>query len=112
KELFESLEPLSQLHTSKFENHGHHQNITEFERWARRAVHFRDTEQIQIAIDHLVAEGLRQPDKVDSQTVAALRLHLRREAAEATLLQKVDADPQELCSKLGVANEDKPSVMV
>jgi|GEM_PF-476532 len=112
KELFESLEPLSQLHTSKFEHHGHDHNIKEFERWARRAVHFRDTEQIQIAIDHLVAEGLRQPEKVDPQTVATLRLHLRREAAEAMLLHKVGADPQELCSKLGVANEDKPSVMV
>ncbi len=112
KELFESLEPLSQLHTSKFQNHGNDHNIKEFERWARRAVHFRDTEQIQIAIDHLAAEGLRQPEKVDPQTVAALQLHLRREAAEAMLLQKVGADPQELCSKLGVANEDKPSVMV
>lgn len=112
KELFESIEPLSQLHTSKFQNHGHDHNIKEFERWGRRAVHFRDTEQIQIAIDHLAAEGLRQPEKVDPQTVAALRLHLRREAAEAMLLQKVGADPQELCSKLGVANEDKPSVMV
>jgi len=112
KGLFETLEPLSQLHTSKFQNHGHDHNIKEFERWARRAVHFRDTEQIQTAIDHLAAEGLRQPEKVDPETVVALRQHLRREAAEAMLLQKVGADPQELCSKLGVADEDKPSVMV
>lgn len=112
KELFESLEPLSQLHTSEFQNHGHDHNIKEFERWARRAVHFRDTEQIQTAIDHLAAEGLRQPEKVDPETVVALREHLRREAAEAMLAQKVDADPKELCSKLGVADEDKPSVMV
>ncbi len=111
KELFESLEPLSQLHTSKFENHGHDHNIKEFERWARRAVHFRDTEQIRTAIGHLTAEGLRQPEKVDPESVAALRQHLRREAAEATLLQKVGADPQ-LCSELEVADEDKPSVMV
>lgn len=112
KELFESLEPLSQLHTSKFQNYGNDHNIKEFERWARRAVHFRDTEQIQIAIDHLAAEGLRQPEKVDPQTVATLQQHLRREAAEAMLLRKVDADPEEICSKLGVASEDKPSVMV
>lgn len=112
KELFESLEPLSQLHTSEFQNHGHDHNIKEFERWARRAGHFRDTEQIQTAIDHLAAEGLRQPEKVDPETVVALRQHLRREAAEAMLLQKVGADPQELCNKLGVADEDKPSVMV
>ena len=112
KELFESLEPLSQLHTSNFQNHGHDHNIKEFERWARRAVHFRDAEQIQTAIDHLAAEGLRQPEKLDLETVAALRQHLRREATEATLLQKVGADPQELCSELGVGDEDKPSVMV
>lgn len=112
KELFESLEPLSQLHTSKFQNHGHDHNIKEFERWARRAVHFRDSEQIQTAIDHLAAEGLRKPEKVDPDTVAGLQLHLRREAAEATLLQKLGADPQDICSKLGVADEDKPSVMV
>lgn len=112
KELFENLEPLSQLHTSKFENHGHDHNIKEFERWARRAVDFRDTEQIRTAIDHLAAEGLRQPEKLDPETVAALRQHLRREAAEATLLRKVGADPQELCSELGVADEDKPSLIV
>ncbi|PZU53479.1 MAG: hypothetical protein DI561_08960 [Thauera sp.] len=112
KELFESLEPLSQLHTSKFENHGHDHNIEEFERWARRVPHFRDTEQIQMAIDHLAAEGLREPEKLDPQTVAALKLNLRRGAAEAMLVQKVGADPQELCSKLGVANEDTPSVMI
>src|SRR5690606_5783936 len=57
KELFESLEPLAQLHTSKFQNHGHNHNINEFERWAKRAVNFRDTEQIQTAIDHFAAEG-------------------------------------------------------
>ncbi|QOH40210.1 ATP-binding protein [Burkholderia cepacia] len=111
KELFESIEPLSQLHTSKFENHGHDHNIKEFERWVRRAIHFRDTEQVQTAIDHLTAEGLRQPERLDPETVAALRRHLRREAAEATLLQEIDADPQELCNKLGVVDEDKPSVM-
>lgn len=112
KDLFESLEPLSQLHTSKFQNHGHQHNINEFERWARCAFHFRDLEQIQASIDHLVIEGLRQPERVAPETVAALRLHLRREAAEAMLLQKIGADPQELCSKLGVADQDRPSVMV
>lgn len=112
KELFESLEPLAQLHTSKFQNHGHNHNINEFERWAKRAVNFRDTEQIQTAIDHLAAEGLRQPEKLDPEAVASLRQHLRRKAAEAMPLQKVGADPLELCSDLGVADEDKPSVMV
>lgn len=112
KELFESLEPLAQLHTSKFQNHGHNHNLNEFERWAKRAVNFRDAEQIQIAIDHLVAEGLGQPEKLDPEIAASLCQHLRREAAEAMLLQKVGADPLDLCSELGLADEDKPSVMV
>ena len=112
KELFESLEPLSQLHTSKYQNHGHDHNIKEFERWARRAVHFRDAEQIQTAIDHLAAEGLRQPEKVEPETIAALRLQLRREAAEAMLHQKGGADPKNLCDNLGVADVDQPSLMV
>lgn len=112
KDLFESIEPLSQLHTSKFQNHGHQHNINEFERWARRAFHFRDPEQIQTSIDHLAAEGLRQSEKVAPETVAALRLHLRRETAEAMLSQKVGADPQELCNQLGVVDQDRPSVMV
>lgn len=112
KELFESLEPLSQLHTSKFQNYGHESNVKEFQRWAKRAVHFRDPEQIQTAIDHLATEGLRQPETVDPAYVAALKLHLRQQAAQALLLQKVGTDPHDVCSKLGVADEDKPSVMV
>ncbi|MBM5570725.1 MULTISPECIES: hypothetical protein [Deefgea] len=112
KELFERLEPLSQLHTSKFQNHGNDYNIEEFKKWAKRVIHFRDTEQIQAAIDLLATEGLRQPEKVDQETVAALRQHLRMEAAEATLLQKVGADPQKLCCDLGVTDEDKPYAMI
>jgi tetratricopeptide (TPR) repeat protein len=112
KELFEGLEPLSQLHTPKFQDHGLNHNVNEFERWARRVFHFRDAEQIQTAIDHVATYGLRDPEQVDPETVAALRLHLRREVAKEMLVQKADSDPEELCSKLGVADEDKPSVMV
>lgn len=112
KELFEGLEPLSQLHTPKFQDHGLNDNVNEFERWARRVFHFRDAEQIQTAIDHVATYGLRDPEQVDPETVAALRLHLRREVAKAMLVQRADSDPEELCSKLGVAEEDKPSVMV
>lgn len=112
KELFEGLDPLSQLHTPKFQNHGLNHNVNEFERWARRVFHFRDAEQIQAAIDHVATYGLRDTEPMDPATVAALRLHLRREVAKAMLVQKADSDPEELCSKLGVADEDKPSVMV
>ncbi|MBE2967033.1 ATP-binding protein [Burkholderia cepacia] len=112
KDLFETLEPLSQLHTSKFQHHGDQHNVKEFEKWSRRAIHFRDAEQIQQSIDHLATEGMRQtPEAASEETIAAVKRHLRREAAEAMLLHD-GAGPEELCDKLGVAAEDRPSVMV
>lgn len=113
KELFETLEPLSQLHTSEFQHHGNQHNVKEFEKWARRAFHFRDAEQIQQSIDHLATEGMRQtPEAASEGAIAAVKRHLRREVAEAMLLQHDGAGPEELCDKLGVAAEDRPSVMV
>lgn len=112
KDLFETLEPLSQLHTSKFQHHGDQHNVKEFEKWARRAFHFRDPEQIEQSIDHLATEGMRQtPEAASEETIAAVRRHLRREMAEA-MLQHDGSGPEELCDKLGVAAEDRPSVMV
>jgi hypothetical protein len=113
KNLFETLEPLSQLHTSKFHHHGDQHNVNEFEKWARRAVHFRDPEQIQQSIDHLANEGIRQaPAAASDETIAAVKRNLRREAAEAMLLQYDGSGTEELCDKLGVATEDRLSVMV
>lgn len=112
KDLFETLEPLSQLHTSKFQHHGDQHNVKEFEKWARRAFHFRDAEQIQQSIEHLATEGMRQtPEAASEETIAAVKRHLRREAAEA-MLRHDGSGPEELCDKLGVAAEDWPSVMV
>jgi hypothetical protein len=113
KELFEAFEPLSQLHTSKFQHHGDQHNVKEFEKWARRACHFRDAEQIQQSIDHLATEGMRQaPEAASEETIAAVKRHLRREAAEAMLLQRDGSGPEELCDKLGVTAEDRPYVMI
>ncbi|CDG80804.1 putative uncharacterized protein [Janthinobacterium agaricidamnosum NBRC 102515 = DSM 9628] len=112
KDLFETLEPLSQLHTSKFQHHGDRHNVKEFEKWARRAFHFRDSEQIQQSIDHLATEGMRQTPEADyEETIADVKRYLRREAAEA-MLQHNGAGAEELCDKLGVTTEDRPSVMV
>lgn len=112
KDLFETLEPLAQLHTSKFQHHGDQHNVKEFEKWARRAFHFRDPEQIQQSIDHLATEGMRQtPEAASEETIAAVKRHLRRETAEA-MLQHDGSGPEELCDKLGVFTEDRPSVMV
>ena len=112
KDLFEALEPLSQLHTSKFQHHGDQHNVKEFEKWSRRAIHFRDAEQIQQSIDYLATEGMRQTQEEPSEeTITAVKRHLRREAAEATLLHD-GTGHEELCDKLGVVAEDRPLVMV
>ncbi|SDN22705.1 hypothetical protein SAMN05216517_10947 [Janthinobacterium sp. OK676] len=112
KDLFDTLEPLSQLHTSKFQD-GNQYNVKEFEKWARRAFHFRDHEQIQQAIDHLAAWGLKQKSEVLSEeTIAALKRHLRREVAQAMLVQSAGMDAEELCGKIGVSAEDRASLMV
>ncbi len=111
KDLFETLEPLSQLHTSNFQHHGDQHNINEFEKWARRAFHFREAEQIQQSIDHLATEGMRQTGATSEETITAVKRHLRREAAEA-LLQHDGPGLEELCDKLGVAAEDRPYLMV
>lgn len=112
KALFETLEPLSQLHTSQFQHHGDQRNVKEFAKWARRAFHFRDSEQIQQSIDHLATEGMRQAAEVDSEeTIAAVKRHLRRQAAEA-MLQHDGSCSEEFCDKLGVTAEDRPSLMV
>lgn len=112
KDLFETLEPLSQLHTSKFQEHGDQHNVKEFEKWTRRAFHFRDAEQIQQSIDHLAIEGMREtPEAASKETIAAVKRHLRRKAAEA-LLQHDGSGPEVLCDKLGVAAEDRSSVIV
>lgn len=106
KELFEFLDPLAQLHTSRFENYGLDHNLREFEKWARRAFHFRDFEQIRAAIDHLVAEGLdkdrRQTDQDQTEQAHA---HLHREVAEAVISAKASSDPADVCKQLGIGNQ-------
>src|SRR3546814_14346766 len=53
----------------------------------------------------------RTPEAAYEETIAAVKRHLRREAAEA-MLRHDGSGPEELCDKLGVAAEDWPSVMV
>lgn len=113
KELFETLEPLSQLQTSKFQNYGDSHNINEFEKWVQRVFHFRDHEQIQQSIDYLATEMINQRHGGPSQeAIAALKKHLRRKAAAAMLQRIGGASPEELCDKLEVTAEDRPFMFV
>jgi len=113
KELFENLEPLSQLHTPQFQNHGQEHNLQEFEKWARRAFHFRDFEQIQQAIDHLSVEGIQQtPGSTSEETAAVLRQRLRLTVAEAILSKRAEVDVYVVCDMLGIEQVELPSLMV
>ncbi|MFM0654218.1 AAA family ATPase [Paraburkholderia sediminicola] len=113
KELFEQLEPLSQLHTDRFEYHGREHNLGEFEKWARRVFHFRDFEQIRQAIDHLAVEGIQKtPDEASDVTAALVRKFLRQQVAEAVLTHQSDADVHDLCSHLDIEQVKIPALMV
>lgn len=113
KELFERLEPLSQLHTSRFQQHGHEHNLREFEKWAGRVFHFRDSEQIRQAIDHLAAEGMEKtPGATTDEATDAVRKRLRRTVAEARLSKQAGADVHDVCDQLGIEQIEYPSLMV
>ena len=97
KGLFEKLEPLSQLLEGKFQNHGLHQNVAEFEKWADRVPHFRDVEQINEAIDHLSAAGLGYGTGAETdETPGRVANRLRFRVAQAVLDSQWTADPSEV----------------
>ncbi|WPO48682.1 ATP-binding protein [Pseudomonas sp. S1Bt23] len=113
KELFEHLEPLSQLHTPRFQNYGQDHNLREFDKWARRVFHFRDFEQIRQSIEHLAVEGMQQmPDVTSEETTDAVRERLRLEVAEAILSQQAGANVLEVCDQLGLEQVNLPSMMI
>lgn len=113
KELFEFLDPLAQLHTSRFQDYGEEHNIREFEKWARRAFHFRDFEQIRSAIDHLATEGLdRNQRQSDPDRTEQVRAHLHREVAEAVISARAASDPADVCKQLGIGQQLSADLML
>lgn len=113
KELFEFLDPLAQLHTSRFQDHGDEHNIREFEKWARRAFHFRDFEQIRSAIDHLLTEGLnRNRKQSDQDQTEQVRAHLRNAVAEAVISARATSNPADVCKQLGIGQQLSADLML
>ena len=112
KELFERIEPLSQLHTPRFEHHSQEHNLREFEKWARRVFHFRDFEQIRQSIDHLAVEGIEEtPGAPSEETAASVRKRLRLVVAEAFLSQQPGADVRDVSDQLGIEQAELPALM-
>lgn len=112
KDLFEALEPLSQLHTSRFQNRGERHNSLEFRKWARRVCHFRHLEQIVTSIDRLAVDGMQRWDDMSSDIVAETQMELRREVAEAMMLHNGGEEPLRLCRQIGVADHDVAAAIV
>lgn len=113
KELFEKLEPLSQLQSPRFQYHGQERRLREFEKWAGRVFHFRNFEQIRQAIDHLAAEGMEKtPGSTTEKTTNAVRKRLRQIVAEAFLSQHADANIDDVCKQLGIEQVELPTLMV
>ncbi|HHO0420721.1 TPA: AAA family ATPase [Klebsiella quasipneumoniae] len=107
KELFEELEPLSQLHSSRFENYGHSHNLNEFKKWARRVFHFRDYEQIKQAIDFISVEGMtKSPEYLAEGNIDSINTQLRLEVARAIVCWQADVDIQDICDKLEIKEEE------
>lgn len=111
KELFEQLEPLSQLSTRRFQNYGNEHNLSEFRKWARRVFHFRDFEQIQKAINYLVTEGL-QGQTLSAEEKDRIGEDLRMEVAIAIIRKQKDVDVQGICKQLGLNSVDLASMLV
>lgn len=113
KDLFEHLEPLSQLHTSRFQNYGEQHNVQEFEKWAGRVFHFRDFEQIRQSIDRLAVEGIeRSAGESSEERIASVRGHLRWVVADAFLSQQPGADVRAVIDQLGIDQAELPALLV
>lgn len=112
KELFEQLEPLSQLHTSRFQHHGSDHNLREFQEWAKRAYNFRDFEQIQQSIERLVADGLEKvPGHPPDESESPPGVHLRLEVARAVLEGHPGTVAEDVCNQLGIDRKELPSLL-
>jgi hypothetical protein len=97
EQLFEKLEPLSQLLEGKFRNRGIQENVADFEKWAHRVHHFRDAEHINEAIEHLSVAGLGHVLEADANdTSARIRERLRYCVARAILRNRENLDPEDV----------------
>jgi hypothetical protein len=111
KELFNKLEPIQQLLSGRLNAQNINQNRSEFTQWARRVVHFRDIEQINLEIDRLSSAGVGPlfGDRDDAKK--RLTSSLRKTAAVAVMISSVDSDPAELARGLNLPMEVIPSLL-
>lgn len=92
--LFDQLEPLQQLLSGT--SFGNPLGVSELQDWARRVIHFRDVDQILLAIQRL-SKAARLPGFETSQeAIDEVASYLRREAALAIATAQDSVDILEL----------------
>jgi len=97
--LFDRLDPIAQVLTGRLRHSGTSEREKEFARWAERAFHFRDAEQIHRAIEALTVQLADAPgaDAVDKVGAAA---GLRLELLLALVAERPEADVADLMAQL------------
>jgi hypothetical protein len=99
EKLFDRLDPIAQVLTGRLRHSGTSDREEEFARWAARAFHFRDVEQIHRAIEALTVQLANAPgaDAVDTAEAAA---GLRRGLLHALVAERPDTDAADLLPQL------------
>ncbi|MBV8636156.1 MAG: ATP-binding protein, partial [Burkholderiaceae bacterium] len=98
--LFQELEPLQQLLSGA--NFGNPPDQSELRDWVRRAIHFRDPEQIEQAILRLSKASHQESVLKDEQTAEHVADSLRLHAALAAIGTRDNDDVAEIGRQFGV----------
>ena len=108
REVFHRIEPLEQLLASRSEDL--HSQQDELRRWAEQVFHFRDTEQIDEAIERLTK--LEPSGRWNDQEVASFGDDLRFTVARAAAEAQPTSDPCALAHQLKVDEAYIPYLLI
>ncbi|BDU76851.1 P-loop NTPase family protein [Mesoterricola sediminis] len=106
--VFHRNEPLEQLLGSRTNDLYSQQE--ELHRWAEQVFHFRDSEQINEAIERLTR--LEPDQRWDAQDVGAFGEELRLTVAQAAAAAQPDSDPCEIARQLKVQDTFFPYLLI
>lgn len=108
--LFDSLEPLQQLLSGTSD--GHTFVVSELDEWARRVIHFRDLDQILLAIDRVSCAKRIPGIDVTQEEVDALVAHLRGEVVFAIVDAGDNVDATAVSQRVGIDAATHVTVMI
>jgi hypothetical protein len=99
EQLFDRLDPIAQVLSGRLRHSGSSEREKEFTRWATRAFHFRDVEQIERAIEALSAQLANTPGANAIDTAQAAT-ELRRELLHALVTEHPNADAADQLTRM------------